>query len=360
MEETKILQIPPTIKECIYLMRSYIYIDKSNADVTIREISQCFAPGFILGLCGQIPFLHQFVEPYINSVHQGAIFEVQPSDQYKNEVMRNEYINSLLLYFRCTPTDCNFILSVILTAVIHSMYGRPNSNFNVYMAEQVNNITMMAGIYPMTVHFPSSFRHIIKTTLIAVPELRLKMMSLLCRNTLLNNGSIWSLIKRYVWIQIRHFHMRTFMAIGEWYEAREKTLAHVDPDVVDEMKQYEEVMTKLKAIAKRDGYNVGTFRILNPKSMLPYLRQFPASAYCAIEWKKKTDQRWKNYQYDMGRFGIDTKSFDRLMAVPVQRTLKRKLRHDEIECITTKRIKQLEMLLNASDDEAAETKQESA
>lgn len=100
--------------------------------------------------------------------------------------------------------------------------------------------------------------------------------------------------------------MGTFIAIGQWYESREKTLAHVDTEIVDEMKRYEAVMAQMTAIANSQGYNLSTFRILNPKSMLPYLRQFPCSAYCAIEWKKKIDSRWSKYHYDLHRFGIDT------------------------------------------------------
>lgn len=101
--------------------------------------------------------------------------------------------------------------------------------------------------------------------------------------------------------------MGTFVAIGQWYEAREKTLAHVDPEVVEEMKRYEKVSEEITAIAHEQGYSVGTFRILNPQSMLPYLRQFPCSAYCAIEYKKKIDERWTHYNIDFNRFGIDQK-----------------------------------------------------
>lgn len=350
MEVSNILQIPSTIEECINLTRSYIYIDKFTAEVTIREISPFLAPGFILGLCSQIPFLYEFVEPYINSVASGAIYEVQPSDQYKHEMLRNIYINSQLLYFEYTPTDCDFVLSVLLTAVVHSMYGRPNHNFKSFVADSVKNITTMAGIYPMAVYFPPTFRHIMKTTLIAVPELRIRMMALLCQNGFSNKGSIWSLIKRYIWIQIRNFHMGTFVAIGDWYEAREKTLAHADPEVVDEMKNYEKISNKIKAIAAQQGYGVGTFRILNPQSMLPYLRQFPASAYCAVEWKKKNDKRWLNYHMDLDKFGVDTKSLDRLLAVPVKHTLKRKLTDIEIDTISSKRFKELETEYTADDD----------
>lgn len=99
------------------------------------------------------------------------------------------------------------------------------------------------------------------------------------------------------------------MAIGEWYEAREKTLAHVDTEIVHEMKQYQCVKNRIEAIANEHGYTAGTFRILNPQSMLPYLRQFANSAYCAIEWKKKIDSRWSNNHYNWNRFGIDTKVY---------------------------------------------------
>lgn len=43
--------------------------------------------------------------------------------------------------------------------------------------------------------------------------------------------SVWSLVKRYIWMQVENYQMGTFLSIGEWYEAREKTLAHVDPEV---------------------------------------------------------------------------------------------------------------------------------
>lgn len=52
--------------------------------------------------------------------------------------------------------------------------------------------------------------------------------------------------------------MGTFLAIGEWYQAREKTLAHVDDEIVEEMKEYEKVVAKMKEIAHQQGYNLGT------------------------------------------------------------------------------------------------------
>lgn len=119
-----------------------------------------------------------------------------------------------------------------------------------------------------------------------------------------------------------------------------------------------------------------SFRILNPKSMLPYLRQFPNSAYCAIEWKKKINGGWTHYNYDLHRFGIDTQvliatiqtspskygkiinktkfdflqSLDRMMSIPVKYTLKRRLNDAEIESISTKRFKVLETVFTADDD----------
>lgn len=192
------LQIPPSFKGCVYLSRSYMYIDKYNGVVYIREISPFFAPGFIMGVCGQIPFLHDMVQPYLNDVGWGNIYEVAISDQYKNEMERNAYVNanaddaSTCLY---TPTDCDFVLSVVLNAITFSMYGHFNRDFEDHVNESVQNISTMANIYPMTFMFPQSFRHTMKTTLESVPNLRLRMMSLLCQNNYYQHGNVWSLIK---------------------------------------------------------------------------------------------------------------------------------------------------------------------
>lgn len=137
----KNLQIPHSVEECIYLMRSYIYIDKFTCEVHIREITPALAPGFILGVCAQIPFLYSYVKPYIKGkgvriehifyrilivissmflekrcvykmlyaffffedVMRGQVYEVAISDQYKQEMMRNEFINTQLLYYNYTP-----------------------------------------------------------------------------------------------------------------------------------------------------------------------------------------------------------------------------------------------------------------
>lgn len=85
--------------------------------------------------------------------------------------------------------------------------------------------------------------------------------------------------------------MGTFMMIGQWYEAREKTLAHVDTEILDEMRKYQQVVEKMKQIAHDQGYSLGTFRILNPKSMLPYLRQvrwriIKSHLLCYMSYKK--------------------------------------------------------------------------
>lgn len=139
MDLPKNLQIPHSVEECIYLMRSYIYIDKYASEVHIREISPCFGPAFVLGVCAQIPFLYNYVKPYIKGnfdfiivqffltnfvchfigfsfpcmkyySHQfqtdamrGTVYEVAVSDLYKQEMFRNEFVNAQLLYFSYTP-----------------------------------------------------------------------------------------------------------------------------------------------------------------------------------------------------------------------------------------------------------------
>lgn len=62
-------------------------------------------------------------------------------------------------------------------------------------------------------------------------ELRTRIMSVLCNDFEFPEMSVWALVKRYIWMQIESYQMSTFLNIGEWYEAREKTLAHVDPEV---------------------------------------------------------------------------------------------------------------------------------
>lgn len=114
------------------------------------------------------------------------------------------------------------------------------------------------------------------------------------------------------------------------------------------MKRYEACMEQIKSFVDND-YALGAFRILNPRSMLPYLRQFPASAYCAIEWKKKSNPRWSKYTLDTDRFGVDTKQFDQLLSIPVKYTLKRKLNDEEIDQISNKRFKQLDTIYTSDD-----------
>lgn len=191
------LQIPSNENECIHLMRSYIYIDKYRGEVHIREISPFLAPGFILGMCAQIPFLYELVQPYIDEVMACKIYEVMATDQYRQEMARNEIVNAQLLYYQYTPVDCDFVLAVLLHAIVQSMYGRSNTNFRAQIEESVYNISAMANIFPMNIFFPSTFRHIMKTTLLSMPELRVRMMTLLCQNNFYQHGTVWSLVK--VW-----------------------------------------------------------------------------------------------------------------------------------------------------------------
>lgn len=61
--------------------------------------------------------------------------------------------------------------------------------------------------------------------------LRTRIMSAMCYDHDFRDISVWALVKRYIWMQVQNYQMGTFLAIGEWYEAREKTLAHVDSEV---------------------------------------------------------------------------------------------------------------------------------
>lgn len=114
------------------------------------------------------------------------------------------------------------------------------------------------------------------------------------------------------------------------------------------MKYYEECLQQMKAIANGE-YPLNAFRIFNPQSMLGYLRQFPASAYCAIAWKKKTNGRPPTTKQYLDRFGIDTKQLDKLLGIPVKYTFKRKLKQEEIETISNKRFKQLDTIYTSDD-----------
>lgn len=173
MNPLKTLQIPATTDECIALMRSYIYIDKFNGCVDIREISPYLVPGFILGMCAQIPFLYDLVPGYIGDVTSGIVYEVDISDYYANEMNTNyDYIGQLT-YYQYTPTDCDLVLSVLLNAIIYAMYGHPFRSFKKIITERVSTICDMANVYPIDFNFPSSFRDMIKTTMIAVPGIKL-------------------------------------------------------------------------------------------------------------------------------------------------------------------------------------------
>lgn len=126
---------------------------------------------------------------------RGNVYEVAVSDQYKQEMIRNEYVNAQLLYYNYTPADCDYALSVILNAIVQSTFGRMNANFVARNEESAQHISQMANIFPMNFFFPKTFRHIMKTTLISTPELRIRMMSLLCQNNFHQKGSVWSLVK---------------------------------------------------------------------------------------------------------------------------------------------------------------------
>lgn len=189
------LQIPQSAEECINSMRSYIYIDKMNAEVYIRDISPYLAPGFILGVCAQVPFLADFVWNYFTDVNQGKVHECIISNQYKPEMERNIYMNEQGLQFLYTPTDTDFVLFVVLNAITFSMFGRRSRNFENHIDESVNVISSIANIMPLTFYFPSTFREVMRKTLHSVPELRLRMMSLLCQSNVQQDKTVWTLVR---------------------------------------------------------------------------------------------------------------------------------------------------------------------
>lgn len=105
------------------------------------------------------------------------------------------------------------------------------------------------------------------------------------------------------------------------------------------MKRYEKCLQKIKALVNNE-YPLSAFRIFNPQSTLSYLRQFPASAHCAAEWKRKTNGWFQ--KKNLGRYGIDAKQLNKLLDIPVKYTFKRKLNESEINEISGKRFKQLD------------------
>lgn len=346
MNQLKTLQTPSTLDECIQLMRSYVYIDKYNGVVIICDVSPYLVPGFILGVCGQIPFLRDCAQSYIADVMSGVIDEVTISKHYSQEMQQNSDTLRQLHVFKYTPTDCDLVLTVMLNGFIYSMYGQQTRNFDQAMADRVGDICNMANVYPITFKLPSTFREVMKTALVSLPELRTNIMSCMCPRFDFPEVNVWSLVKRYIWMQVQNYQMGTFLRIGEWYEAREKTLAHVDPEIVKEMARYEKCVHKMQALSKNK-YPLNAFRIFNPQSMLTFLRQFPASAYCASLWKYGNDTQVRRSK--LARFNIDIKQLKRLLSIPVKYTIKRKLKHEEIEKISSKRFKQLDTDFTADD-----------
>lgn len=169
MNPLKTLQIPATIEEAIALMRSYVYIDKFNGCVDIREMSPYLVPGFILGMCAQIPFLYDVVPAYIQDVAARTVYEVDISGYYAGEMATNYEYMGQLTYFQYTPTDCDLVLSILLNAIIYAMYGNPFRNFSRVLTERVAKICDMANVYPVNFKLPASFQDLIKTTMVAVP-----------------------------------------------------------------------------------------------------------------------------------------------------------------------------------------------
>lgn len=169
MNPLKSLQIPSAIDECISLMRSYVYIDKFNGCVDVRAISQYLTPGFILGVCGQIPFLYDIVCTYIDDAIAGQVYEVQVSNQHSKEMSQNYQLLRQLPHYTYTPTECDLVLSALLNAIIYSMFGPPTLHFDKIVAGKVQDICSMANIYPMNVNFPRLFGDVMKTTLTATP-----------------------------------------------------------------------------------------------------------------------------------------------------------------------------------------------
>lgn len=169
MNSLKILQIPPTLAECIDMMRSYAYIDKYNGCVDVREVSPYLVPGFVLGVCGQIPFLFDCAESYINDVADRGVDEVIISKLYVGEMAQNHKMLNQMFYYEYTATDCDLVLSVLLNAIVFSIYGNPFRHFKRAIDQRVNKICDMANIYPINFNLPESFRDSIKTTLVALP-----------------------------------------------------------------------------------------------------------------------------------------------------------------------------------------------
>lgn len=148
-----------------------------------------------MGICAQVPFLYELVQPYIEDIRNGQVYEVAATDTYQQEMARNDFVNTQLIMYEYTPVDCDFVLAVLLHAIIQAMYGRINSKFHLQIEESAQNIASMANIFPMQFSIPRTFRHIMKTTMVSVPELRIRLMSMLCQNNFYQHGTVWSLVK---------------------------------------------------------------------------------------------------------------------------------------------------------------------
>lgn len=334
MESSQVLQIPQSVEDCVYLMRSYVYVDKFYGEAHIREITSYFAPGFVLGVLAQIPFTHNIVKSYIEDVHNGYVGETVVSSLHLQEMERNQFINDQFIFYPFTGDDWNFILSGLLSTIVKCIYNYDAPN----QYDCVSSIANMIGMPPMKLVLPDAFQFIMQSAFASAPELQHRMMLAIVRNEKPRKGvGTWTLIKRFIAMQVNNYRLKTFFAIGAWYKCHQKSLAHAESEIREEMAVYQQCVDQMRQIAGRK-YDVGAFRVLNPHSTLPYLRQFPASAYCAVEWKKKTDAKWANRKYQ-DRFGIDTVAYDKLLEIPVKFTAKRPLTDEEFETIAAKRMR---------------------
>lgn len=303
--------MPKDMDQCYTILTRYLYMSMERLDGGVETcefepIPDLFAPGFIIGLLNLTAefgrSLHQYVGLAANQ--QRYKFET-----FLSVLSQTKKLRQLCADEKTPKLPSREIVSCVLLITVCSFFKTMKPN---QITKRLETLRAALGFAMVQVTVPDTYSRQCQRFHDAHPD----CCKLVLEKIILHLDD-FSAVFKPAFENIRGLldfaDMTMFGAIYDWLTIAPKTLAHVNPQVIQEAQVYFANRALMEATSQGGGYGIAYYKVMNPTSDLTMVSKYPSLAYCARAYKKQTNHTWDLFETRIAD-GVDMKALDLAMS----------------------------------------------
>lgn len=303
--------MPRDMDQCYTILTRYLYMSTERLDGGVgtcefESIPDLFAPGFIIGLLNLTAEFGREFHQYLGlAVNQ---------QRYNFESFLAVLTETRKIRLYCedgiTPKlPSREIVSCVLLITVCSFFKTMKPN---QITKRLETLRAALGFAMVQVTVPDTYSKQCQRFRDTHPDCcRVVLQKIILRL------DEFSAVFKPAFENIRGLldfaDMTMFGAIHDWLTVAPKTLAHVNPMVIQEAQVYFANRQAMEATCQAGGYGLAYFKVMNPTSDLTMVSKYPSLTYCARSYKKQTNHTWDLFETRIAE-GVDMKALDLAMS----------------------------------------------